>query len=666
MKRSRITYHAWNCRVKKSKVNYDSNPFENPETQGLANHLLSLPFTEVIQLYQSDSKCREIIVTDIFWKRKTQRDWNSTNQYPCQTIVVLDIVRKTESWFEEYISYGQHPKLIIQFLEAAKKGNLRVLRELLDVGVNPDYRANMNMITALMKASNNGHSDVVKMLLDVGANPNLTDKNERTVLMYASFKGHVNIVKMLLEAGANPNLTDKNGRTALIMASCKNKALVASILIDFGVNINFKDIYSDDALTTASMFNNKEAVDVLAKAGATYFDIEGLPEFLCRIILLSLTFPEIKRVRLVNHNFNNIIDDFFWKKKIEVDFKFISEDPFRNYRYGFEKFRKSRNWFEEYLSYGQQHERKLIDAVGRGSFTQVKRLLNIGVNPNTRGKALLIASEKGYERIVKMLLQAGAKITCWEIKTAARMGHENIVKLMASAIKDTKLLEPALIEACSIGRTNIVKMLIDTGMNLNYQNQIFWGGDSPLILSSRNGRLNIVKMLLSAGADPNFTNKEGFTAIMAASLKGHVNLITTLIGARASLNLTNQKEFTALMIACEEGNITVARILASYDVKFIQPDRFNLQNRTVADLKEIMTSQEESLAKKTSRARGKSAPLKCDRVDAILKYRGDIYNKTKIIAREHTTGVPRARIVIRDDVPRARIVIRDTSGKRIQ
>ena len=662
MKRSRTTDHAWNCHVKKSRVNYDSNPFENPETQGLANHLLSLPFTEVMQLSKSDSKCREIIVTDIFWKRKTQRDWNSKNQYPCQTIVVLDIVRKTkivrktESWFEEYISYGRHPKLINQFLEAAEKGNLRVLRELLDVGVNPNCRTNMNMITALMKASNNRHSDVVKMLLDAGANPNLMHQNGQTALMYASYKGHVDIVKMLLEAGANPNLTDKNRRTALMMASSENKALVASILIDFGVNINFKDVYSDDALTTASVFNNKETVDVLAKAGATYFDIEGLPEFLCRIILLSLTFPEIKRLRLVNHNFNNIVDDFFWKKKIEVDFKSISEDPFRNYKYGFEKFRKSRNWFEEYLSYGQQYEQKLIDAVGRGSFTQVKRLLNIGVNPNTRGKALLIASEKGYERIVKILLQAGAKITCWEIKTAARMGHENVVKLMASAIKDTKLLEPALIEACSIGRTKIVKMLIDTGMNLNYQNQIYGGGDSPLILSTRNGRLNIVKMLLSAGADPNFTNKEGFTAIMAASLMaGHVNLITTLIGARASLNLTNQKEFTALMIACEQGNINVARILASYDAKFIQPDRFNLQNRTVADLKEIMTSQEESLAKYTSRARGKSAPLKCDRVDAILKYRGDIYNKTKIIARKHTTGVPRARIVIRD-----------TSGKRIQ
>ena len=55
---------------------------------------------------------------------------------------------------------------------------------------------------ALVEAAKTGNLPVVRQLLTQGENPNLADSIGRTALMKASEEGHLEVVESLLRAGA--------------------------------------------------------------------------------------------------------------------------------------------------------------------------------------------------------------------------------------------------------------------------------------------------------------------------------------------------------------------------------------------------------------------------------------------------------------------------------
>ncbi len=99
-------------------------------------------------------------------------------------------------------------------LEAAKNGNFKTVKLLINKGVNINAKynngwvsnyniaKNNNGMTALMWASNNGHTEIAKMLIDAGADVNAKDNDGDTALMRASEKGHTEVAKLLINAGA--------------------------------------------------------------------------------------------------------------------------------------------------------------------------------------------------------------------------------------------------------------------------------------------------------------------------------------------------------------------------------------------------------------------------------------------------------------------------------
>ena len=103
---------------------------------------------------------------------------------------------------EEEIVLTKQQELSSQFIDAAEKGNLAEVENLLDKGADINTKGALGL-TALMVASLEGHKEVVELLINKGADVNARDDFEGgTALLYASVMGHEDIAELLRKHGA--------------------------------------------------------------------------------------------------------------------------------------------------------------------------------------------------------------------------------------------------------------------------------------------------------------------------------------------------------------------------------------------------------------------------------------------------------------------------------
>ena len=99
-----------------------------------------------------------------------------------------------------------------ELINAADRGDLETVKEILaNGGVKIDYK-NKKGNTALIQAIRNTRIDVVEELLNNGANPNLKNGDGETPIFYSK-NGY--ITSLLLEKGAEVNVSNKNGVTLI-------------------------------------------------------------------------------------------------------------------------------------------------------------------------------------------------------------------------------------------------------------------------------------------------------------------------------------------------------------------------------------------------------------------------------------------------------------------
>lgn len=192
---------------------------------------------------------------------------------------------------------------------AARKGRLQLLKGLLETGANPNteddygYTALMflaaqgsreglelvlgsarcivnkrsgSMQTALHFATEKGHSDCVKMLLKAGAMVNASDDWE-TPLIMAVNSGSLQSVEILLAAGANVEMTDLKGFTALMHAAANGNVDILRRLLQHGACAN--RMLKTGALHQAAKFGHLQCLDILLEAGVSA-DVRDMDRFL--------------------------------------------------------------------------------------------------------------------------------------------------------------------------------------------------------------------------------------------------------------------------------------------------------------------------------------------------------------------------------------------------
>ncbi|GFX52347.1 ankyrin repeat domain-containing protein 17 [Trichonephila clavipes] len=219
----------------------------------------------------------------------------------------------------------------------------------------------------------------------------------------------------------------------------------------------------------------------------------------------------------------------------------------------------------ERLYWEKLRQSSLTEACTNGDISTVKKLLEEGrsVNEITEdGESLLsLAASSGYYELAQLLLAMKANVE--------DRGLKDMTPLM---------------EAANAGNTDIVKLLIQHGADVNAQTsqekklkgakvknhqdmksqQEMHGtipgivcpeGNTPLMFACAAGHEDIVRILLDAGARVEDHNENGHTPLMEAASAGHVEVAKLLVERGASIN-THSNEFkeSALTLACYKGS----------------------------------------------------------------------------------------------------------------
>jgi glycerophosphodiester phosphodiesterase len=155
-------------------------------------------------------------------------------------------------------------------------------------------------------------------------------------------------------------------------------------------------------------------------------------------------------------------------------------------------------------------------AVIGGHFVTTKTLLEAdgveGKAPRSEKSSavLALATKSNFHRIVRLLVDSGVDIN-WQdqvgetaLHFAARFGHEECAKILLEGTAEQK------------ADTNLV------------ENYFGW---TPLHIAAVDGHLNVLELLIAAGADVNKPDSSGWNAREHAALRGHIEIAQRLAQA---------------------------------------------------------------------------------------------------------------------------------------
>ena len=197
----------------------------------------------------------------------------------------------------------------------------------------------------------------------------------------------------------------------------------------------------------------------------------------------------------------------------------------------------------------------------------IEAALKGGVDINVKngdGETPLVsaAKNKGRQKMVETLLAKGADPDSPDsggrtaLMHAAYQGRVEAVKLLLGAGADVNKVSEAeftaLDYACKGGELEIARMLGARGAKLGDKNNV-------LVLVCEAGYTEILKIVLEHGPDLNYRDGNGFTALMYAVLQGE-EMVELLLDKGADPNVKNE-DSTALSYAAQNERGAVVELL---------------------------------------------------------------------------------------------------------
>jgi ankyrin repeat protein len=188
----------------------------------------------------------------------------------------------------------------------------------------------------------------------------------------------------------------------------------------------------------------------------------------------------------------------------------------------------------------------------------LQNIAEMDANSRIYGDALLIASRKGYSEIVKALLENG-------VDANIRSPYLGIYS-------------SALHGASSTGHLEATKILLNYGADANMEVDNY---GSPLQVASIEGYAEITKLLLDNGANVNAKGGRYGNALRAASIRGHPQIVEILLDGNADIDQEGDDSFSvvrssALQAASREGHLGVVKILLDRGADIHAKDTYNV------------------------------------------------------------------------------------------
>ncbi len=123
----------------------------------------------------------------------------------------------------------------MELIQAAERGDLAAVRQLLADGVDPNARGRIGGWSALMRATT---GDIVSALLEVGADITLIDEQGLDALAHALGDANAGVARVLQQAGADVNARNDYGWTRLRQAAFMRNVPAIELLRDLGADLS--------------------------------------------------------------------------------------------------------------------------------------------------------------------------------------------------------------------------------------------------------------------------------------------------------------------------------------------------------------------------------------------------------------------------------------------
>jgi ankyrin repeat protein len=329
-----------------------------------------------------------------------------------QTPLVVAIKSSNYPAAQTLLDFGVSPICPPEFapydtVAAAILGDIDRLREM---SLNQDI-SNENKLTLLMWASAANQTDVVSYLLNQGADIHAVDIDGWDALMYAVDRAHEKTIALLLARGANQNRIAASGRQPYVNLPSPGDHTALSWALECS--------YNRGDSTRQTYFT--VCHQLLAHGDA---DLSLVSTYTA----MQVNFPEILRLRAAQGH-DVMLTHVIGIGDIELLRSLLARDNF-SYR-------------------TTQINSALLEAANRNQLEAAKILIGAGADVNdfafyspTPETPLLVAAGKGYEAMVRLLLQAGAKNEHTERKglDASAAARKNGYEAIATLIEETAKL----------------------------------------------------------------------------------------------------------------------------------------------------------------------------------------------------------------------------------
>jgi ankyrin repeat protein len=472
-----------------------------------------------------------------------------------------------------------------ELLDAAKNGNLEVVRSLIKAGADPNQAAadgstavhwavhddNLPILNELLAAgarpnnftrykiapltlaAQNGNAAIVERLLDAGADPDTASEEGQTALMTAARNGSVEVVRALLKRGAQVDLRESfRGQTALMFAAGEGNTDAATLLLEFGAKLNERSKGGYTPLLFAVRNNRIETVKLLLEHGANVKDkipdgtsalsmaILNADFDLAALLLDSGADPNVPDPR--GHPLHVVV--WLHQPGAPPDFAMNGEDPRPVPR---PRGRLSHlDIAKKLLAKGADPNALITWGDPRFNSAGVARSpanLNIGRHYLTYEGAtpFYLAARNGDEPMMRVLAEGGAN--------PVKSNRFGVTPLMAAACLDYYEGETAgpFSGVPESQRLDAVKLALALGNKINARTQF---GDYKMIGTPEDTLLrypdNFQDLIDLGMGDPRFAE---MTALHGAVICNQPSIVKYLIEQGAEVNAKNRLGWTPLMMA---------------------------------------------------------------------------------------------------------------------
>lgn len=188
--------------------------------------------------------------------------------------------------------------------------------------------------------------------------------------------------------------------------------------------------------------------------------------------------------------------------------------------------------------------RALLDAAAKGDVAAIQKALAAGVKVDARdgqGRTpLLLATHANRPEAARVLIAAGADVNAKDniedspYLYAGAEGRNEILKMTLAAGADLKSVNryggTALIPAAHHGHPETVKILLATPIDKDHINRLGWTALLEAVILGDGGKVHteIVKLLVDAGANVNIADRERVTPLAHAKKRGYTQIIRIL------------------------------------------------------------------------------------------------------------------------------------------